>query len=308
MTETPENKLERYINKEKVGEGTYGKVYKAFDTITQTYVAIKTMKNIQQEDGISPLTLREISILKSVSHPTLVKLRDVIVEPNSLTLVFEYMSLDLYTYMLNLIYIKQIKLDPILLKSYAYQLLTGLYVLHTHQIIHRDIKPSNLLLDKSGALKISDFGLARYYSLPLRQYTPNVVTYAYRAPELLFGGQNYDTGVDVWSAGCVIAEMSRGKALFHPDSDIQLMHQMIETFGTPEQARSIFNVGEDVEIPFHEKQLMRTVLQTENDVFCNFVSSLLTYDPTKRLTASAALKHEYFNDLPQSVKNAMNVE
>ncbi|OHT04380.1 CMGC family protein kinase [Tritrichomonas foetus] len=297
--------ITRYTDRQKIGEGTYGEVYRAIDSQTGKYVALKIMKPVQEDDGISPLTLREISILKSVSHPNIVNLLDVVVNASTLILVFEYVPVDLQRYLRKMQCINTAprSFEPKLLQSYSFQLLAATYILHTHQIIHRDIKPANLLISREGCLKLSDFGLARYFTLPLRQYSPNVVTEIYRAPELLFVPQCYDLGVDIWSVGCVIAEMARGVPLFHADSDLDLMHKMIETLGTPDDPYKIFKVDKsECTIPVLPPRPMCEVLNTDNNYLCDLVSALLAYDPAKRITAGAALKHPYFNDLTHLVK------
>jgi cyclin-dependent kinase len=101
-----------------------------------------------------------------------------------------------------------------------YQLLSGIAFCHGHRVVHRDLKPQNLLIDKEGALKLADFGLARAFGIPIRTYTHEVVTLWYRAPEILLGSRHYSTAVDVWSAGCIFAEMATHKPLFPGDSEI----------------------------------------------------------------------------------------
>ena len=95
----------------------------------------------------------------------------------------------------------------IVLQSYLYQLLSGIAFCHSHRVLHRDLKPQNLLIDHTGAIKLADFGLARAFGVPVRSYTHEVVTLWYRAPEILLGARYYSTPVDVWSAGCIFAEM-----------------------------------------------------------------------------------------------------
>lgn len=106
------------------------------------------------------------------------------------------------------------KLDRLLVKSYVQQLLRGIQACHTHRVLHRDLKPQNLLIDRSGVLKIADFGLARAFGLPVRTYTHEVVTLWYRAPEILLGGHQYSTPVDIWSIACIMIEMLTKLPLF----------------------------------------------------------------------------------------------
>lgn len=107
-----------------------------------------------------------------------------------------------------------------LLQKFTYQLIRGIYFCHTHRILHRDLKPQNLLIDKEGNLKLADFGLARAFGIPLRTYTHEVVTLWYRAPEVLLGSRHYSTAIDMWSVGCIFAEMAMRSPLFPGDSEI----------------------------------------------------------------------------------------
>ena len=196
-----------WVNYEKLsrlGEGTYGAVFKGRDKRTGQEVAIKCIKLEQEEEGIPPTSIREISILKELNHPNIVKLIEVINSQGELTLVFEYLRWDLRKFLDS----RKHALPPMIVKSYAYQIIAGLCYCHCHRIIHRDMKPQNLLMDESGKfIKICDFGLARAFTVPLRDYTHEVVTLWYRAPEILLGSKFYSLPIDIWSTGCIIAEM-----------------------------------------------------------------------------------------------------
>merc|ERR550539_893899 len=122
-----------------------------------------------------------------------------------------------------------------LVKSYTHQLLKGLNFCHSKRIIHRDLKPQNLLIDRNGALKLADFGLARAFGIPLRSYTHEVVTLWYRAPEVLMGSRKYSTPVDIWSVGCIFAEMVNGQPLFPGNSDADQLQKIFKILGTPNE-------------------------------------------------------------------------
>lgn len=149
--------------------------------------------------------MREISLLKNMKHHAIVQLFDVIVSGGFIYLVFEYLDMDLK----KLLDRKKSLVTPNVVKSYLYQLLQAIDYCHTNRILHRDLKPQNLLLDCRGHIKLADFGLARNFNIPLRAYTHEVVTLWYRAPEILLGSKLYSTGVDIWSLGCIFAEMVR---------------------------------------------------------------------------------------------------
>ncbi len=139
-----------------------------------------------------------------------------------LLLVFEFLDRDLKAHLDSL----ASPLQPTLIKTYLYQLLRGLAVCHSNRIVHRDVKPQNLLIDRTGVLKLADFGLSRVYHVPLRKYTHEVVTLWYRAPEILLGATHYTPAVDVWAAGCVFAEMVNRTALFPGDSEIDQLYRI----------------------------------------------------------------------------------
>lgn len=192
------------LDKTVLGEGTYGKVYKAMMVRTGETVALKNMKLDSQEEGIPSTAIREIAILKELSHPNVVKLYDVLCKPGKLVLVFEYLENDLKKYMKSM----NGRLTPGTIKNFAYQLVRGVEFCHSSRIIHRDLKPQNLLIDKDGNVKLADFGLARAFGLPVKTYTHEVVTLWYRAPEILLGAKEYSTPIDIWSIGCIYAEMA----------------------------------------------------------------------------------------------------
>uniref|UniRef100_A0A8D0EEV9 cyclin-dependent kinase n=1 Tax=Salvator merianae TaxID=96440 RepID=A0A8D0EEV9_SALMN len=247
---------------EKIGEGTYGVVYKARNKQTGQLVALKKIRLDSETEGVPSTAIREISLLKELKHPNIVRLLDVVHSQKKLYLVFEYLNQDLKKYMDSS---RTGELPLSLVKSYLYQLLQGVSFCHSHRVIHRDLKPQNLLINEMGALKLADFGLARAFGVPLRTYTHEVVTLWYRAPEILLGCKYYSTAVDIWSIGCIFAEMSsqhyqsekvitlvglvfypcppfcsylKGKpvtrkALFPGDSEIDQLFRIFRTLGTP---------------------------------------------------------------------------
>jgi len=226
------DELSRFEKLEKIGEGTYGVVYKAKDTENSNrLVALKRIRLETESEGIPSTAVREISLLRELNHPNVVRLLDVIHAQKKLFLVFEYMEMDLKKY----IDTRSSGLDIAQVKSYVYQMLAALVYCHTRRILHRDLKPQNLLLDAKGNLKLADFGLARGFTIPMRTYTHEVVTLWYRAPEILLGTRFYTTTVDVWSVGCIFAEMLTRKPLFPGDSEIDQLFRIFRTLGTPDE-------------------------------------------------------------------------
>merc|ERR1719183_2969730 len=178
---------------------------------------MKQMKLDAQEEGVPSTAIREIALLKELSHPNVVKLLDVFCKPNKLVLVFEFLENDLKKYMKAL----NGRLTPSTVKNFAFQLCRGIEFCHASRILHRDLKPQNLLIDQRLRLKIADFGLARAFTLPVPKYTHEVVTVWYRPPEILLGATLYSVPVDLWSIGCVLGEMATGQPLFAGGTDRQ---------------------------------------------------------------------------------------
>lgn len=215
------------------------------------------MKKIRleaEDEGVPSTAIREISLLKEMKDPNIVRLFDIVhADGHKLYLVMEFLDLDLKRYMEALpvseggrgkalpngsgINMGQLGLGENMVKKFMAQLVEGVRFCHSHRILHRDLKPQNLLIDREGNLKLADFGLARAFGVPLRTYTHEVsqetwtkyelrlivlevVTLWYRSPEILLGGRQYSTGVDMWSVGAIFAEMCTRKPLFPGDSEI----------------------------------------------------------------------------------------
>ena len=213
-------KIDRYEKLENIGEGTYGVVYKARDTQTGEIYALKKIKLETEQEGIPSTAIREIALLKELQHPNIVRLVNVLHTDKKLTLVFEYLDQDLKKLLDTSVQgftDIQIKVNHHIVKpfqSYLWQLLAGIAKCHQHKVLHRDLKPQNLLINREGILKLADFGLARAFGIPVKNFTHEVVTLWYRAPDILMGSKNYSTSVDIWSVGCIFAEIVNRKPLF----------------------------------------------------------------------------------------------
>merc|ERR1719210_1555573 len=188
---------------------------------------MKKMKLDHEEEGVPSTAIREIALLKELTHENVVKLLDVFCSTNKLVLVFEFVENALKKYM------KGRQLAPMHIKGLAYQLCRGIEFCHANRILHRDLKPQNLLIDQRLRLKIADFGLARAYTVPVPKYTHEVVTVWYRAPEILLGSALYSVPVDLWSVGCIVGEMATGAPLFAGDSEIDTIFKVFQKLGTP---------------------------------------------------------------------------
>ncbi|KAH9619709.1 hypothetical protein KSS87_007106 [Heliosperma pusillum] len=197
---------------DKIGQGTYSNVYKAKDSLSGKIVALKKVRFDNLEPESVKFMAREILIIRRLNHPNVVKLEGLVTSRMScsLYLVFEYMEHDLA----GLAASPDIKFTEPQVKCYMHQLISGLEHCHNRGVLHRDIKGSNLLLDNGGILKIADFGLATFFD-PNKKHpmTSRVVTLWYRAPELLLGATDYGVGIDLWSAGCILAELLAGRPI-----------------------------------------------------------------------------------------------
>jgi len=285
---------DRYEKIQKIGEGTYGVVYKAKDRLEGgKFVALKKIRLEHEDEGVPSTAIREISILKELDHPNIVNLLDVENLPNKLYLVFEYLDQDLKKYMDSIPV-----LDPKLVKSYTRQLLEGLLYCHKQRILHRDLKPQNLLIDRQGYLKLADFGLARAVCIPVRAYTHEVITLWYRAPEILLGSQAYSMPVDIWSAGCIFAEMLAKRPLFPGDSEIDELFRIFRTLGTPSEEiwRGCTTLPDFKQnFPNWGKQDLKKIIPGADPLAIDLLEHMLTYEPNQRISAKSALLHQYFN-------------
>ena len=287
------------IEKVLLGEGTYGKVYKARSVRTGEAVAMKQMKLDAQKEGVPSTAIREIALLKELVHPNVVRILDVFCNPNKLVLVFEFLENDLKKYMKAL----DGPLSPFTVKHFAYQLCRGVEFCHANRIIHRDLKPQNLLIARRLFLKIADFGLARAFAVPVPAYTHEVVTVWYRPPEILLGAKLYSVPVDLWSIGCVIGEMATGAPLFAGDSEIDTIFKIFQKLGTPsEQVWPGVSELPDYKASFPKwpprgwAQIRNTKQQVGTDGI-DLLENLMCYAPTRRLSACRALQHPYFRDV-----------
>ncbi|XP_047169516.1 cyclin-dependent kinase G-2 isoform X2 [Vigna umbellata] len=218
----------------KIDEGTYGVVYRARDKKTGEIVALKKVKMEKEKEGFPLTSLREINILLSFHHPSIVDVKEVVVGSSldSIFMVMEYMEHDLKGLMEAM---KQ-PFSQSEVKCLMIQLLEGVKYLHDNWVLHRDLKTSNLLLNNRGELKICDFGLARQYGSPLKPYTHLVVTLWYRAPELLLGSKQYSTAIDMWSLGCIMAELLSKEPLFNGRTEFDQLDKIFRILGTPNEA------------------------------------------------------------------------
>ncbi|BES90829.1 S_TKc [Nesidiocoris tenuis] len=291
--------MERYEKLGKLGEGSYGVVFKCRNRDTGQLVAIKKFVESEDDPLIRKIALREIRLLKTLKHPNLVNLVEVFRRKRRLHLVFEYCE---QTVLAELERHPQGCPTP-LVKQIVWQTLHGIAYCHQHNCIHRDVKPENILLTANGVVKLCDFGFARIMS-PGENYTDYVATRWYRAPELLVGDTLYGPPVDVWATGCVFAELVRGEALWPGKSDVDQLYLIRKTLGDliPRHMH-IFRTNEffsGITLPTPEAiEPLETRLprhaQTDQTL-TDFLKRCLDKEPSKRWSAEELLKHPYFDN------------
>ncbi|KAK9385779.1 kinase-like domain-containing protein [Lipomyces mesembrius] len=286
----------QYQQLEKLGEGTYATVYKGRNRTTGELVALKEI-NLDSEEGTPSTAIREISLMKELKHENVVPLYDVIHTENKLNLVFEYMDKDLKKYMDSRG--DHGALDYSTIKSFMHQLLQGIAFCHDNRVLHRDLKPQNLLINNKGQLKLADFGLARAFGIPVNTFSNEVVTLWYRAPDVLLGSRTYSTSIDMWSAGCIMAEMYTGRPLFPGTTNEDQLQKIFRLMGTPNE-RSWPNISQlpnyRSNFPVYATQDLHTILPQIDPLGLDLLCSMLQLRPENRLSARDALKHPWFTE------------
>ncbi|KAI8529259.1 hypothetical protein RHMOL_Rhmol12G0211300 [Rhododendron molle] len=308
---------------DKIGQGTYSNVYKARDLITGKIVALKKVRCDNLEPESLKFMAREIIILRKLDHPNVIKLEGLVTSrmSSSLYLVFEYMEHDLsglaacqkftepQSLMAQFLLQSSLPWNSALgeeivyqIKLFMKQLLSGLEHCHMNGVLHRDIKGSNLLIDNDGILKIADFGLASFYDPDRKQpMTSRVVTLWYRPPELLLGATYYGVGVDLWSAGCILAELLAGRPIMPGRTEVEQLHKIFKLCGSPSE-----EYWKKSKLPnstlFKPQQPYKSCI---SETFKSFpppslplIETLLAIDPDERGSATAALNSEFFTTEP----------
>ncbi|XP_066372726.1 probable serine/threonine-protein kinase At1g54610 [Miscanthus floridulus] len=287
-----------YDKIEKVGQGTYSNVYKARERGTGRIVALKKVRFDTSESESVRFMAREIRFLQLLDHPNVMKLEGIATSRmhRSIYLVFDFMYSDLGRLVLR----SGQRLTEPQIKCYMQQLLAGLQHCHERGILHRDIKGSNLLIDRHGVLKIGDFGLANYYGAGRRQpLTSRVVTLWYRAPELLLGFTSYGVGIDLWSAGCLLAEMFFGKPLMPGSGEVDQLLKIFRLCGSPpDDYWRKMKLSPSFKPP---KPYKATTAERFRDLppsSLGLLATLLALDPAARGTAGQALQNSFFSTPP----------
>ena len=304
----------KYKKISKIGEGSYGIVYKAKDLQTNQFVALKKIRLKPEEEGTPSTAIREIALLKELNQLNIVNLIDVIHTSSKLTLVFEYCESDLKKIMDNL---KTERLPIPKVKLYLYQMLKATTHLYKHNILHRDLKPANMLINSDDVLKLCDFGLARGIDVPIRMYTNEVVTLWYRAPDILLGSKLYDISVDIWSIGCIFAEMLLGIPMFLGKNENEQLDRMFLLLGTPDDEVYTWlrespewgaYITSDIFKKYEKKNIRDLYTSIDDEDAYDLLEQMIVFDPDKRIKPEDALKHKYFNSIKKEISNIANLQ
>ncbi|KAK8815191.1 hypothetical protein WA158_003403 [Blastocystis sp. Blastoise] len=315
-----------YSKIQRLGEGTYGVVYKAKNNITQEIVALKKIKinpSTTSASGFPITALREVNLLLSLHHPNIIPVKEMVIDPHppmTTYMVMEYLPLDMVKVMFTKM---QVPFSQSEVKCLLYQLLQGVEYMHSKWIIHRDLKLSNLLYN-NGQLSICDFGLARIYSDPLELYTQQVVSLGYRAPELLVNPREskvlYDDKLDMWSVGCIFYELLTRTpfvSLKQGNGEMEALIKIIKQIGYPppeydgfkntcwnNELNKVKNVRSNLRTVLPAIAIASPVYLSEQGM--DLLLKLLAWDPKQRITAEEALQHPYFQEKPFMIsKEAM---
>uniref|UniRef100_A0A0N4ZNA1 non-specific serine/threonine protein kinase n=1 Tax=Parastrongyloides trichosuri TaxID=131310 RepID=A0A0N4ZNA1_PARTI len=283
---------DRYKITKKVGDGTFGEVSLAKKLDTGDIVAIKRMKK-KFYSWDEAMALREVKSLKKLSHPNIIKLKEVLRENDILYFVFEFMQENLYELMKD----RDRFFPENVIRNIIYQVLQGLSYMHKNGFFHRDMKPENIMCNGTELVKIADFGLAREIrSRP--PFTDYVSTRWYRAPEILLRSTNYNSPIDMWAVGCIMCELYMLRPLFPGTSELDQLFKIISIMGTPSKEDWCEGYQLAASMNFKFQQCNPTPLESivtniSKDGLKLMCSSLL-WNPEKRPSASASLKYKYF--------------
>lgn len=310
-----------FLKKHQVGQGTYGSVFVGQDKETNEIVALKRINTEQEENGFPITAIREVKILKALrGHENIVNLREIVTSkdqteiPKNVFMVFEYLEYDLT----GVLETPEIRFTLDHIKSWSRQLLVGVNFMHKNKIIHRDLKSSNLLINRRGQLKIADWGLARSWNSEMKRLTNKVITLWYRPPELLLGCYEYTPKIDMWSVGCIIAEMFRRSGFMKGSNETTQLDLIFRTVGHPtleewpdikQKCRlwKTYEPGPDEpRFPNRLRQALKSQLPNPKwmtEKAADLIENLMILNPDKRWSALQALDADFFFENPM-VKSA----
>ncbi|KAJ3498138.1 hypothetical protein NLG97_g1362 [Lecanicillium saksenae] len=293
---------DRYTVTKELGQGAYGIVCAAVDNASNEGVAVKKITNIFSKKILAKRALREIKLLQHFrGHRNITCLYDMdIPRPNHFNEAYLYEEL-METDLAAIIRSGQPLTDSHF-QSFIYQILCGLKYIHSANVLHRDLKPGNLLVNADCELKIADFGLARGFSIDPEEnagyMTEYVATRWYRAPEIMLSFQNYTKAIDVWSVGCILAELLGGRPFFKGRDYVDQLNQILHILGTPSE-ETLSRIGSPRaqeyvrNLPFMPRKPFQSLFPNANPHANNLLDAMLAFDPSRRITVEAALQHPY---------------
>ncbi|XP_040578855.1 mitogen-activated protein kinase 1 [Lepeophtheirus salmonis] len=289
----------RYVNLQYIGEGAYGMVVSAYDNVTKAKVAIKKISPFEHQTYCQR-TLREIKILTRFNHENIIDIRDILRSESldqmkDVYIVQCLMETDLY----KLLRTQRLSNDHIC--YFLYQILRGLKYIHSANVLHRDLKPSNLLLNTTCDLKICDFGLARVAD-PDHDHTGFLTEYVatrwYRAPEIMLNSKGYTKSIDIWSVGCILAEMLSNRPIFPGKHYLDQLNHILSILGSPstedlnciinEKARNYLK-----SLNFKPKVAWQKLYPEADSKALDLLEKMLTFNPHRRIKVEEALAHPY---------------
>lgn len=285
----------RYQEITAIGTGAYGTVCSATDTVYNVKVALKKLARPFQSNVHAKRTYRELRLLKHMKHENIIGLLDVFTPSETydnfqdVYLVMHLMGSDLNNIL------KQQALTDEHVQFLIYQIIRGLKYVHSAGIVHRDLKPSNIAVNEDCELRILDFGLARATDQEMTGY---VATRYWRAPEIMLSWMHYGKEVDMWSVGCIMAELLTGQVLFPGSDHIDQLTKILQIVGTPDQEFMQKITSETARsyicsLPKYPPKDFPTFFQGANPLAIDLLKNLLSMDPARRYTAETALQHPY---------------
>ncbi|XWW94648.1 hypothetical protein V2A60_002593 [Cordyceps javanica] len=295
---------DRYTVTKELGQGAYGIVCAAVDNTSNEGVAIKKITNIFSKKILAKRALREIKLLQHFrGHRNITCLYDMdIPRPNHFNEAYLYEEL-METDLAAIIRSGQPLTDSHF-QSFVYQIMCGLKYIHSANVLHRDLKPGNLLVNADCELKIADFGLARGFSIDPEEnagyMTEYVATRWYRAPEIMLSFQSYTKAIDVWSVGCILAELIGGQPFFKGRDYVDQLNQILHILGTPDE-ETLCRIGSPRaqeyvrNLPFMPRKPFPSLFPNANPDANNLLDAMLTFDPSRRITVEAVLEHPYLH-------------
>ncbi|XP_054769366.1 cyclin-dependent kinase 9-like [Lytechinus pictus] len=312
----------KYEKLAKIGQGTFGEVFKAKHKKNKNIVALKKVLMENEKEGFPITALREIRILQLLRHDNVVPLYEICRTKataynrykGSIYLVFEFCEHDLAGLLSN----TNVKFSLGEIKSVIKQLLNGLYYIHSNKVLHRDMKAANILITKAGVLKLADFGLARAFSLPKgdqpNRYTNRVVTLWYRPPELLLGERNYGPAIDLWGAGCIMAEMWTRSPIMQGNTEQHQLTLISHLCGSITSSvwpgLEKLELSHTLELPKGQKRKVKDRLRSyvKDQQALDLIDKLLNLDPKTRIDADLALNHDFFwvDPMPCSLERMLS--